>query len=69
MKSKDVQNIVLLKYQNGDTPTEIHRHLNGGISLATAKRWCQIVRQFGSIQLLSTRAGPLIVRALERGSK
>ena len=27
MKSKDLQNIVLSKYQKGDTPTEIHRHL------------------------------------------
>ena len=30
MKSKDVQNIVLSKYQNGDTPTEIYHDLNGG---------------------------------------
>ena len=29
MKSKDQQNIVLLKYEKGDTSTEIHRHLNG----------------------------------------
>ena len=38
MKSKDLQNIVLLRYQKGDTPTEIHRHLNARISLATIKR-------------------------------
>ena len=38
MKSKDLQNIVLSMYQKGDTPTtEIHRDLNGGISLATIK--------------------------------
>ena len=38
MKSQDLQNIVLSKYQKGDTQTEIHRHLNSGISLATMKR-------------------------------
>ena len=37
MKSKDLQNIILSKYQKGDTPTEIHRCLNGGISLAAIK--------------------------------
>ena len=40
MISKDLQNIVPSKYQKGDTPTEIHRHLNGGISLAKIKKWC-----------------------------
>ena len=39
MKSKDLQNIGFSKYQNGDTPTDIHRHLNDGISLATIKGW------------------------------
>ena len=37
MKSKDLQNIVVSDYQKGDTPTEIYRHLNGRISLATIK--------------------------------
>ena len=37
MKSKGLQSIVLSKYQKGDTPTEIHRHLNDGTSLATIK--------------------------------
>ena len=45
MKSKDLQNIVLSKYQKDDTPTEIHRHLNSEISLATNIRWCQVIRQ------------------------
>ena len=40
MKSKDLQNIVLSKYEKGDIPTEIHRHLNGEISLATIKTCC-----------------------------
>ena len=37
MKNKDIQNIVLSKYQQDDTPTEIHHHLNGGISSTTIK--------------------------------
>ena len=37
MKSKDLQNIVLSKYQKGDIPTEIHHDLNGRISLVTIK--------------------------------
>ena len=55
MKSKDLQNIVLSKYQKGDTSTETHHHLNGGISLATIKSWCQMIRQSASI---GTLAGP-----------
>ena len=37
MKNKDPQNTVLSKYRKGDIPTEIRRHLNIGISLATIK--------------------------------
>ena len=66
MKNKDLQNIVLSKYQKGDTPTEIHRHFNGGISLSTIKSWCQTIRQSYSIHLLGTRAAPWTVRALKR---
>ena len=60
MKSKDLQkNIVISKYQKGDTQTtEIHHDLNGRISLATIKRWWQMIRQSGSIQLLGTRGAP-----------
>jgi hypothetical protein len=35
MKSKDLQKLVLSKYENGDGPTKIFRDLNGAISLAT----------------------------------
>ena len=69
MNSKDLQNVVLSKYEKDDTPTEIYRHLNRRISLATIKRWCQMVRQSDSIHLLGTHAAPRIVRALKRISK
>ena len=65
MKSKDLQSIVLSKYQAGDIPTQIYRHFNGGISLATIKIWYQMTRQSNPIQLLGTLAAPRTVRALE----
>ena len=43
MKSKDLQNVVLSKYQNGDTPTKIYHDLSGAIGLRTIKRWCQMI--------------------------
>jgi transposase len=69
MKSKDLHNIVLSKYQNGDAPTKICRDLNGGISLATVKRWCQMIRRTGSIELPGTHGGPRIVRTKENIQK
>ena len=65
MKSKDIQNIARSKYQIGDTPTEIHRRLNGRISLASIKRWYQTIRQSDSIRLLDTSAAVSIVRVLK----
>ncbi|CAF3336946.1 unnamed protein product [Rotaria socialis] len=62
MKSKDLQNIVLLKYQNGDTPTKLFRDLNGGIGLRTIKRWCQMILQSGSITLSSPPGCPRLAR-------
>ena len=53
MKSKDLQKIVLSKYQNSNTPTKVYRDLNGGTGLRTIKRWCQMIRQSRSITLAS----------------
>ena len=65
MKSTDVQDVVLSKYRNGDTPTKIFRALNGGVGLATTKGWCQMIFQFGSIGLTSPSSRPRIVRTNE----
>ncbi|CAF2046656.1 unnamed protein product [Rotaria magnacalcarata] len=65
MKSKDIQDIVLSKYLNGDTPTKFFRDLNGGVGLATIKRWCQMIRQYGSIELSSPPGRPRIARTSE----
>ena len=62
MKSRDLQKVVLSKYQNGDTPTKIYRDLNGGIGLRTIKRWCQMIRQSGSIKLSSSPGGRRLAR-------
>ena len=51
MNSKDLQDTIISKYQKGDTPTEIHRHLNSGIGLATTKNWCQTIHQSDSTYL------------------
>ncbi|CAF2138385.1 unnamed protein product [Rotaria magnacalcarata] len=65
MKSKDLQNIVLSKYQHGDTPTKLFRDLNGGIGLRTIKRWCPMILQSGSITLSSPPGCPRLVRTKE----
>ena len=62
MKSKDLQKVVLSKYQNGDTPTKIHRDLNGTIGLRTTKRWCQMIHRSGSVKLSSPPDGPHFAR-------
>ena len=53
MKSKNFQNLVLSKYQNGDGPTKMFRNLNGFVSLRTTERWCKAVKVIGSINLSS----------------
>ena len=62
MKSKDLQKVGISKYQNGDTPTKIHRHLNGAIGLRTIRRWCQRIRQSASIKLPSPSGGRRFAR-------
>ena len=65
VKSKDVEDIVLSKHEGGDTPTNIFLDLYDGIGLATIKRWCQMIRHFGSIKLSSPSVRPRIVRTIE----
>ena len=53
MKSKDLQNVVLSKYQNGDTPKKIYHDLRGPIGLRIIKQWYQMIHQTGTISLSS----------------
>ena len=51
MKSKDLQKLVLSKYEAGQTPKKIFRDLNGAVSYRTVKRWCKMIRKNGVIDL------------------
>ena len=62
MKSKDLQNIVFPKYQNGDGPTKIFRDLSGGLCLKTVKRWCKMIDETGSINVSSPPGGSRTIR-------
>lgn len=65
MKSKDIQKLVLSKYEKGEGPSEIFQHLNGTVSLITIKRWCKMVRETGTIQLSKSPGRPRTVRTKE----
>ncbi len=69
MKSKDLQKVVLSKYQKGDTPTQIYRDLNGGIGLRTVERWCQMIRRSGSITLSKPPGCPRLIRTKDNIQK
>ena len=51
MQSKDLQKLLLSKYEKGEGPSEIFRHLNDALCLRTVKRWCKMIRETGSIEL------------------
>ena len=62
MKSKDLQKLVLSKYDNGDGTTKIFRHLNGASSLATIERWFRRIREVGTIDLVNPRGCSRTIR-------
>ena len=62
MKSKDLQQVVFRKYEDGDSPTKTFRDLNGSLGLATIKRWCKMIRKTGSIQLSTPPGGSRFAR-------
>ncbi|CAF2128168.1 unnamed protein product [Rotaria magnacalcarata] len=66
MKSKDLQQVVFRKYEDGDGPTKIFRDLNGSLGLATIKRWCKMIRDTSSIQLSKPPGGPRFARTNEK---
>ena len=51
MKSGDLQNLLISKYNNRDGPTKIFRDLNGAITLATVERWFKMIRKSSFINL------------------
>ena len=59
MKSKDMQKVVLSKYEKDDGIGEI---FHGTISLSTIEQWCRRIRQSGSINLFKPPDRPRIIR-------
>ena len=51
MKSKDLQKLVLSKYEAGQTPKKIFEDLHGAMSYRTVKRWCEMIWETGAIDL------------------
>ena len=51
MKSKDLQKLVLSKYEAGATLKKIFEDLNGVMSYPTVKRWCEMIWETGAIDL------------------
>ena len=52
MKSKDLQKLVLSKYEAGQTPKKIFEDLNGAVRYRTVKRWYKMIRGTDAIDLL-----------------
>ena len=65
MKSKDLQKLVLSKYEKGKGPSEIFRRLNGALCLRTVKRWRKMIRETGSIELSTSAGRSPTIRAKE----
>ena len=65
MKSKDLQKLVLSKYEKSEGPSEIFRHLNGALCLRTVKRWCKMIRETGSIELSTSPGRSRTIRTKE----
>ena len=62
MKSKDMQRVLLSKYEKGDGAAKIFQDLNNTISLSMIERWCRRVRQSSSINLSKPPGCPRIIQ-------
>jgi len=51
MKTKELQNLVLLKHKNGKKAAAIFRELDGQISIKTVRRWIKMIVENGAIDL------------------
>ena len=61
MKSKNIRKVVRTKYENGDNPTKICRHLAGAVSLRIIKLLIKMINTTGSIILSSSPGCPRTV--------
>ena len=62
MKSKDLQKLLLSKYELGQTRKRIFEDLNGAVSYPAVKRWCKMIRETGAIDLSKRSDCDRIVR-------
>ena len=62
MKSKDLQNLVLSKYEYGDDAMKIFHDLRGVISRKTIFNWCKMIRETGSISMTTSSGRPRTIR-------
>ena len=62
MKSKDLQKLVVSKYDNGDRMTKISRDLNDTISLSTIERRCRRICEVSTIDLVNPRGCSRTIR-------
>ena len=65
MKSKDLQELVLSKYEKVEGPSEIFRYLNCALCLRTVKRWCKMIHETSSIELSTSPGRSRIIRTKE----
>ena len=54
MKSKDLQNVVLSKYKDGQSCIKIQEDLYGSVGLSTVGRWCKMIRDTSKITLFKS---------------
>jgi transposase len=62
MKSKDLQKLVLSKYECGDSATKIFHDLCGAVSRKTIFNWCKMTRETGSINMATSPGLPRTIR-------
>ena len=54
MKSKDLQNLVLSKYKDGQSSIKIHEDFHDSVGLSTVERWCKLIRDTNKITLFKS---------------
>ena len=71
MKSKDLQKLILFKYEVGQTLKKNFQDLNGAVSYQIVKRWCKMIRKTGTTDLSKPSAchRTVFTKALRQGVK
>ena len=62
MKSEDLHQVVVLRYQNDDNPRKVFPDFRRVIGLTTIKRWYKMIDETGSINLSVSSNRPYIAR-------